>query len=402
MVLLLIIPNVFAFNPFYKILGLFVKFSPEITAANVYPVKIRPGDVLLLNVTARDVYGIDKVTAKVYHENGFDLVELNRKKGNNYQGTWICHHSLNMKWYDIDIEVINLQGISSFTKTQYQDPTKSHPAAEVTAGTFDVGDFTFQGNVSVSSIVGWDGWIPAQETWLYDSSDDPTYTFNINGNKTGKYSAGMKLKLTQTSEKYFYIAAVSYSSPNTTITVNGAGLYNISNAAITSPYYSHHASPLGFPIKMIPGYVKARAYLSADQDDMTVNTWNKTLLNTESYDIDSNFDTANNRFVVPITGYYHVIGRINWEGTSGNYYGVFKSAIYVDPLGAGSPAVASQTTVYQGSTSADQPLSINIDDILYLTATDRVYLYGYNSLGVVDVDSGSTYTFMAISLISVI
>ena len=153
---------------------------------------------------------------------------------------------------------------------------------------------------------------------------------------------------------------------------------------------------------MIPGYVKARAYLSADQDDMTVNTWNKTLLNTESYDIDSNFDTANNRFVVPITGYYHVIGRINWEGTSGNYYGVFKSAIYVDPLGAGSPAVASQTTVYQGSTSADQPLSINIDDILYLTATDRVYLYGYNSLGVVDVDSGSTYTFMAISLISVI
>ena len=149
-VLLLLVPNALAFNPFYKFLGLFVKFAPEIESANVYPVKIRPGDVLLINVTAKDVYGISKVTAKVYHESGFDLVDLALIKNNNYQGTWICHNAKNMEWYDVDIEVINIYGVSSFTKTQYQDPTKSHPAAEVTAGTFDAGDFTFQGNVIAS------------------------------------------------------------------------------------------------------------------------------------------------------------------------------------------------------------------------------------------------------------
>ncbi len=150
-ILLLLIPNALAFNPFYKILGLFVRFAPEIEAANVYPVKIRPGDVLLINVTAKDVYGISKVTANVEHESGYDLVELSRKKGNNYQGAWIGHNMKNMKWYDVDIEVINRYGISSFTKTKYQDPTKSHPAAEVTAGTFDAGDFTFQGNLTVDT-----------------------------------------------------------------------------------------------------------------------------------------------------------------------------------------------------------------------------------------------------------
>ena len=153
-VLLLLIPNAFAFNPFYKILGLFVKFSPEITAANVYPEKVRPGDVLLINVTAKDIYGISKVTAKVEHESGFDLIELSRKKGNNYQGTWICHNAKNMQWYDVEIEVTNLQGISSFTTLQYQDPTKSHPAAEVTAGTFDAGNFTFPNSLFVNDKVG--------------------------------------------------------------------------------------------------------------------------------------------------------------------------------------------------------------------------------------------------------
>lgn len=43
---------------------------------------------------------------------------------------------------------------------------------------------------------GLDGWIPAEETWTYASADDPTFTFTISGDKTGKYSVGMKIKLT--------------------------------------------------------------------------------------------------------------------------------------------------------------------------------------------------------------
>jgi len=93
-----------------------------------------------------------------------------------------------------------------------------------------------------------DGWIDAGETWTYASADDPTYTFTISGDKTSKYSVGMKLKLTQTTDKYFIITAISYSSPNTTITVYGGTDYDLASATITSSYYSMVKSPYGFPM----------------------------------------------------------------------------------------------------------------------------------------------------------
>jgi len=94
---------------------------------------------------------------------------------------------------------------------------------------------------------GLDGWIPAGETWTYASAT----TFTISGDKTGKHQVGDKLKLTQTTIKYFRIAGISYSSPNTTVTVDGFGIYTIANATITSPYYSKAESPQGFPQRQV-------------------------------------------------------------------------------------------------------------------------------------------------------
>lgn len=88
-----------------------------------------------------------------------------------------------------------------------------------------------------------DGWISAGETWTYASST----TFTISGDKTGKYQKGDKIKLTQTSVKYFYIIGVSYSSNNTTITVTGGSDYSLANATITNPYFSKAENPQGFP-----------------------------------------------------------------------------------------------------------------------------------------------------------
>jgi hypothetical protein len=92
-----------------------------------------------------------------------------------------------------------------------------------------------------------DGWIPVAETWTYASADDPTYTFTITGNYTTRYSVGMKIKLTQTTVKYFIITAISYSAPSTTVTVYGGTDYDLADAAITLPYYSMVDSPYGFP-----------------------------------------------------------------------------------------------------------------------------------------------------------
>lgn len=93
------------------------------------------------------------------------------------------------------------------------------------------------------------GWIDADETWTYASADDPTYTFTVAADVTGKYSAGMRIKLTQTTVKYFIITAVSsYSGGNTTITVYGGTDYDLADAAISSNYYSTQKAPQGFPL----------------------------------------------------------------------------------------------------------------------------------------------------------
>ena len=92
------------------------------------------------------------------------------------------------------------------------------------------------------------GWVDADETWTYASADDPTYTLTISGDKTSKYSAGMRVKLTQTTDKYFIITAVSYSSSNTTLTLYGGTDYDLANATITSPAFSVMKAPYGFPL----------------------------------------------------------------------------------------------------------------------------------------------------------
>jgi len=92
--------------------------------------------------------------------------------------------------------------------------------------------------------VPFDGWIAANETWTYASAT----SFTVSGDVTGKYQKGDKIKLTQSSTvKYFYITNVSYSAPNTTITITGGSDYSLDNATITNNYYSKAENPQGFP-----------------------------------------------------------------------------------------------------------------------------------------------------------
>lgn len=91
----------------------------------------------------------------------------------------------------------------------------------------------------------WDGWQYPNETWTYASST----TFTISGDKTGNYQKGDKIRLKQGgSYKYFYITAVSYSAPNTTVTITGGTDYTLANATITDNYYSKAERPVGFPL----------------------------------------------------------------------------------------------------------------------------------------------------------
>jgi hypothetical protein len=94
------------------------------------------------------------------------------------------------------------------------------------------------------SLFSENGWVAVSEAWTYASAT----SFTIAGDRSAVYSKGDKIKLTQSAAvAYFYIIAVSYVNPTTTITVCAGSDYSLSNTAISASFYSKDATPNGFP-----------------------------------------------------------------------------------------------------------------------------------------------------------
>ena len=119
--------------------------------------------------------------------------------------------------------------------------------------------------ISISS----DGWTATNERWAYASADSPTFTITVPSGATDKYSAGMRIKLTQTTVKYFIITAVA----DTVLTVYGGTDYTLANAAITVPYYSIQKAPFGFPLDPTKWTVELTDTTLREQSTPTVSTW---------------------------------------------------------------------------------------------------------------------------------
>lgn len=117
------------------------------------------------------------------------------------------------------------------------------------------------------------GWIPDTNTWTYASADDPTFTLTVAVDLTSKIGVGDRIKLTQTTAKYFIVTVISYSAPNTTITIYGGTDYDLANAAITSPFYSHAKAPFGFPVSPAKWTVEASSTSACAKASPAQNTW---------------------------------------------------------------------------------------------------------------------------------
>jgi len=88
------------------------------------------------------------------------------------------------------------------------------------------------------------GWLTDTNTWTYASGS----SFTIAADATSYLQAGLKIKCTNNSTTvYGVIASVSYSSPNTTVTLITTSDYTIANSAITNPSYSYDDNPMGCP-----------------------------------------------------------------------------------------------------------------------------------------------------------
>lgn len=94
-----------------------------------------------------------------------------------------------------------------------------------------------------------DGWIAGTVTWTYTSADSPIFVMSIPDAQAALLTVGNKIKLTQTTTKYFIIHAKGTpSGGNTPVTIFGGTDYTLANAAITSPFWSTAHSPTGFPM----------------------------------------------------------------------------------------------------------------------------------------------------------
>ena len=101
------------------------------------------------------------------------------------------------------------------------------------------------------------------DIWTYASASSVTAP----GDWTGTYWPGMRVVLKQGTLKYFVISSVVYSSPNTTITLDGFGIYSLVSATITAHIDSTEYAPKGFP------YPDLQALIKADYDRIGLGTY---------------------------------------------------------------------------------------------------------------------------------
>ena len=105
------------------------------------------------------------------------------------------------------------------------------------------------GDTAIPGVVASSGWVSySTVTPTYTSADAPTYTITFAAvDLTSTMSVGMRVKLTDSTVKYFIITAIAFST-NTVVTLYGGTDYTLSGGALSSFNYSSMKAPLGFPL----------------------------------------------------------------------------------------------------------------------------------------------------------
>lgn len=117
------------------------------------------------------------------------------------------------------------------------------------------------------------GWTSAAETWTYSSWSSTTRIGVVTApsDATTKYTAGMRIKITQSTggTKYGIIVAVSA----TTITIFFPSGTTLNNEAISDNFYSSLKVPLGFPASRELWVLRYTNNALASQSSPTSGTW---------------------------------------------------------------------------------------------------------------------------------
>ena len=137
---------------------------------------------------------------------------------------------------------------------------------------------------------------------------------------------------------------------------------------------------------------KARAYGDTNQTGIAVSTATKVTLNKENYDPGADFDTANYKYVAPVTGYYYVSYGVYWQSVIAD--SIYAAYVYKDGAAFASNAVHSSTA---------HDIQIQGSDIIYLAASSYLELYGEHFVGAGNstIYARSDLTWLTVHLLSI-
>lgn len=227
------------------------------------------------------------------------------------------------------------------------------------------------------------GWFEPTETWTYVSS----VSFTVPTDLTLRFQAGDKIRWKQGgSYKYGWVKTATYSAPNTTVTTIGFSSYTFASATITNNGYSKMEFPAGFPSL---DTFNARAYRNSAA---TVSTGSIQKINydTTAFNTGTFFDVVtNNRFNVPVDGYYQV--------TVTNQIAALTAA---HRIGAYIYKNGSEDAENLSADSATLTISSTCTALLKCAAGD--YLEGFvfqDSGGTLSLDNDPRQTYISIAFI---
>jgi len=148
--------------------------------------------------------------------------------------------------------------------------------------------------------------------------------------------------------------------------------------------------------KVVKANVGCVAYLSADQDDNTSGTNVKVAFDSVVYDIGGDYNTTNNKFTAPVTGYYDIGGQLTIHDVVDTKR--YKARIYKN--GTGGTLLGEFTGVCSGTLEMTIPIPRRR---YYLSATDYIEIHIYINDGGTngtDINSGATNSFVEFWLVA--
>lgn len=245
--------------------------------------------------------------------------------------------------------------------------------------------------VKVQTLVGVPafGWTATGESWTFSSwtSASNVGIVTVPTDATTKYNVGQYVQFVQATggTKYGKILAVTA----TTLSIWMPG-YTLVNEAITTPFYSIAARPVGLPVAIADGNpYRFSAYCSTGKN--LINTSIIVDLQTELADPSNSF--ASSRFTAPVAGDYMIVGQawLGAAGTGDTEYG----ATQIRKNGS----VIYESECMNGSNNSNRLIRPFTGGLVSLGAGDYVELWA-TFVGSRDITAGQANTYMSGQLVS--